>query len=152
MSIEEKPPFKRVIVCTAVIVAMMIIVLIAHRLLYHYAGWPFDYEFFFERFAIITGGIVFPIILLILSIIGLSTYTKTASIPLIFGIIIAIISTILTIVAALWTGYDIVELVTDPHVGFNGLITAGTVVSLLMGIFCMIAGIQLIKYYFSTGA
>ncbi|MDD1777373.1 MAG: hypothetical protein LUQ65_04325 [Candidatus Helarchaeota archaeon] len=147
---EDQPKYTRIIVCTAFVIGIIAFALVLHTILWAYAGWTHDAEFFGERFFMTTWGIVIPAIVMVIAIVGAKTHQKSPYLDLIFGIIITILAALSTLVSALRLPSNIGELISPPSaIGFYIGFTLVTTVCLALAIVILVSGIKLITYYSS---
>ncbi len=147
---EDKPKYTRIIVCTAIVIGVIMVALILHAILWEYAGWSHDAEFYGERFLMTTWGIVIPAIVMVIAIVGAKIHEKSQYIDLIFGIATTVLAALAVLVTALRLPSNIAELVHPPSaIGFYIGFTSITVASLALAILILVSGIKLITYYTS---
>ena len=150
---EDNPKYTRIIVCCAFVIGVIAVALALHAILWEYAGWPHDAEFYGERFLMTTWGIVIPAIVMVIAIVGAKIHEKSQFIDLIFGIAITVLAALSVLVTALRLPSNIVELIHPPSaIGFYIGFTLITVSCLALAIIILVSGIKLITYYTSHNA
>jgi hypothetical protein len=147
---EDQPKYTRIIVCTALVIGVIVVALVLHAILWDYAGWSYDSEYYGERFLMTTWGIVIPAIVMTIAIIGTKIHEKSKYIDLIFGIAITVLAALATLVSALRLPSNIFELIAPPSaIGFYIGFTIISTVCLALAIIILVSGIKLITYYTS---
>ena len=136
MSEQKKPPFLWAIIGIIPIIIMAIIILGLHTGLYNYAGWSLDEEYFLLM-SILTGlGIVLPVILLAINLVGFFLYEKLESFTSLIGLGTAIINGILIIACIGFSIYTFYKGADNPPDEFAFFLIEGV----LMIIAACIAG------------
>jgi len=147
MSFENKLLFKLCIIGASIVVGLMIAFIINQTLLYDTAGWSYDSQFVLTRVLVIAFGIIFPAVIIVLSIIGINIYENSEHITLIFGILITILSGFIILEASLGTIFGISDLISYPtYLTFYIVQEVLGLATLGMGVLTLVGGIKNITY------
>ncbi len=107
MEIMEKEGYKFSLLGSLMTIGLAIVTLISTFILFEVEGISIGSFQIFQITILIVSGMVIPGIIFLLSFLGEKHYLKSKNIPLIFGIVIIALSTIVIIISGIWIEYMI---------------------------------------------
>jgi hypothetical protein len=148
---EENPYLKKPKKLALITIIVMVAKLILHPILYIVAGWDDSGEGVIHIFQTVTWGIVVPVIIIVLAIIGsslLNQFEEEDYIALFIGIAYVILAALTLFMMSLWVYPTVLEFLANPEywMFYLGFLTC-IAVALIMQILILIAGVRNIQYY-----
>ena len=149
----KEPPFTKPKTPSIISIVGMALAFALNWVLWIVADWSSSLtQLLFQNITLISFGIVFPIIVLILSVVGSNNYQKSDYVVLFLGIAILVLSAIVLTYSLFWILKFISYFINNiEYAPFYLGILACIILTHIMQVKSLISGTKLIKHYQFTG-